>query len=320
MYTCRFEGRISRPLEIDITTGYSKMNTQGNRGTVQLSRRRLLGSAVAVATTAAVSGLPLESLAADSGVTPRIKKAVKFHMITEDLSVLDKFKLLADLGFDGTEIHVTTKVDRNDVRKAIEATGVVVHGFLNSTKPDLKYAIDSAKFYGATSVLVVAGKVDKDHPYDKVYRQQQDRVKAAVPYAEEHGVKLLIENVWNNFLLSPLEMVRFIDGMQSPAVGAYFDVGNVVRYGWPEHWIRILGPRIVKLDIKEYSREKQMNEGLRKGFQVTLGEGDCDWPTVCDALVDIGYTSGWATAEVPGGDRIRLADIAGRMDRILKLS
>lgn len=249
----------------------------------------------------------------------RIRKAVKYKMIQEDLSVLDKFKLLADLGFEGTEIHVTTKIDRQEVRKAIDATGVVVHGFLNSDKPDLKSAIDHAKYYGASSVLVVAGRVNKDNSYDRVYEQQQARLRIALPYAEQQGIKLLIENVWNGFLLSPLEMARFLDELESPAVGAYFDVGNVVRLGWPAHWIRILGHRISKLDIKEYSRKKQNEEGLRKGFQVELGEGDCDWPAVRAALDEIGYTSGWATAEVPGGDRRRLEDIARRMDNILQL-
>ncbi len=252
--------------------------------------------------------------------SPRIKKAVKFQMIQEDLPVLDKFKLLADLGFDGTEIHVTTAIDRNEVRAAIEATGVVVHGFLNSSKPDLKFAVDSAKFYGATSVLVVAGQVDKQNSYDKVYREQHDRIQAALPYAEQQGIRLLIENVWNNFLLSPLEMARFIDEFDSPAVGVYFDVGNVVRYGWPEQWIRTLGPRIGKLDVKEYSRKREKEEGLRKGFDVEIGEGDCDWPAVRKALADIGYTSGWATAEVPGGDRRRLSEIAKRMDKVLGLN
>jgi hexulose-6-phosphate isomerase len=261
---------------------------------------------------ALASGAPVKS-------GERIRKAVKYAMIAEDLSVLDKFKLLADLGFEGTEIHVTTEVDRRQVRAAIEATGVVVHGFLNSSLPDLKHAIDSAKYYGATSVLVVAGVVNEDNPYDRVYREQQQRLREALPYAAEQGIKLLVENVWNNFLLSPLEMARFIDELDSPAIGCYFDIGNVVRFGWPEHWIRILGPRIVKLDVKEYSREKQLNEGLWKGFEVEIGEGDCNWPAVRAALADIGYTSGWATAEVPGGDRKRLADIARRMDDVLQL-
>ncbi len=268
----------------------------------------------------AVASIASRSLwAAQKPEERRIRKAVKYHMITEKLSVLDKFKLLADLGFDGTEIHVTTKVDRNEVRKAIEATGVQVHGFLNSSKPDLIGAIDNAKFYGASSVLVVAGRVDKNHPYDQVYAEQQKRLRVALPYAEKQGIKLLVENVWNNFLLSPLEMARFLDELESPAVGAYFDVGNVVRFGWPDQWINILGKRIGKLDIKEYSRKKQMNEGLRKGFDVEIGEGDCDWPAVRAALKNIGYTNGWATAEVKGGDRKRLADIAERMDWVLAL-
>ena len=259
------------------------------------------------------------SRAVDTDQPPRIKKAVKYHMIKEDLSVLDKFKLLADLGFDGTEIHVTTKVDRAEVRRASEVTGVRVHGFLNSDRPDLVHAIDSAKFYGGTSVLVVAGRVNEENSYDVVYREQQDRLRDALPYAEQQGIKLLIENVWNNFLLSPLEMARFIDELESPAVGVYFDVGNVVRFGWPDQWIRILGRRIGKLDIKEYSRKKQMEEGLRKGFEVEIGEGDCNSPAVRAALNEIGYRSGWATAEVPGGNRQRLAEIAERMNQVLQL-
>ncbi len=295
------------------------MNGQDSQQFPQTSRRRFIRTMTATATTSLVACPSFRSRASEPKDLPRIKKAVKFHMIDDRLSVLDKFKLLADLGFDGTEIHVTTQVDRNEVRQAIDATGVLVHGFLNSSKPDLKHAIDSAKFYGGSSVLVVAGKVDQDHPYDKVYREQQARLKTALPYAEEQGIKLLIENVWNNFLLSPLEMVRFIDELDSPAVGAYFDVGNVVRFGWPEHWIRILGKRIGKLDIKEYSRKKQRSEGLRKGFNVEIGEGDCNWPAVRNALAEVGYTSGWATAEVPGGDRHRLADIAERMNKVLEL-
>ena len=294
------------------------MNNQTNPARSTLSRRGWLGQVVTSAAMATVS-MPSSGSVEASDAQPRVKKAVKYHMITDDLSVLDKFKLLADLGFDGTEIHVRTKIDRDEVRRAIESTGVVVHGFLNSDKPDLMHAIDSAVYYGGTSVLVVAGRVDKEHSYDQVYRNEQQRIKAAAPYAEQQGIQLLIENVWNNFLLSPLEMARFVDEIGSPAVGVYFDVGNVVRFGWPEQWIRILGHRIGKLDIKEYSRQKQLDEGLRKGFQVEIGEGDCDWPAVRRALHDIGYTSGWATAEVPGGDRNRLAEIAQRMDRSLGL-
>ena len=98
-------------------------------------------------------------------------------------------------------------------------------------------------------------------------------------------------------------MARFLDEMESPIVGSYFDIGNVVRFGFPAQWIRILGKRIGKLDVKEYSRKKQKTEGLYAGFQVEIGEGDSDWPNVRKALTEINYKTGWATAEVKGGDR-----------------
>ena len=129
---------------------------------------------------------------------------------------------------------------------------------------------------------------------------------------------LLVENVWNNFLLSPLEMARYIDELESDTLGVYFDIGNVVRFGWPEHWIRTLGTRIKKLDIKEYSREKQNDEGLWKGFDVKIGEGSVDWAAVRTELKALNY-KGWGTAEVSGGEEDRLADISARMDRVLDL-
>jgi len=100
-------------------------------------------------------------------------------------------------------------------------------------------------------------------------------------------------------------------------IGWYFDVGNVVRYGWPEHWIKTLNKRILKLDVKEYSREKEREQGFGKGFQVEMTEGDCNWPVVLKALEDIGY-NGWASAEVPGGDRIRLEKISKLMYKIFR--
>src|SRR5437764_102613 len=125
---------------------------------------------------------------------------------------------------------------------------------------------------------------------------QKRQIRKAVPLAEELGVKIAVENVWNQFLLSPLEAARYVDEFKSPAVGWHFDVGNVINYGWPEQWIRILGKRIQKLHIKEFSRKKRDSEGLWKGFEVPLGEGDNNWPAVMQALDDIGY-HGWAMAE-----------------------
>jgi len=248
----------------------------------------------------------------------RIRKAVKFGMIGGRMSVLDKFKLLKDLGFDGVEMERRERFAPRNAATASEATGLPIHGLVNGGNPDLKGAIDLARHFGATTVLVVAGRVNESSSYDDVYRTTQAWLRRALDHAAKHRVRLLVENVWNNFLLSPLEMARYLDELDSEWVGAYFDVGNVVRFGWPDQWIRILGRRIGKLDVKEYSRAKQKDEGLWKGFQVELGEGDCDWPAVRRALADIRY-DGWATAEVPGGGRERLRDIARRMDHVLGL-
>ncbi len=271
------------------------------------------------ATGGIAAGLAIQTSTQAAGANAgKIKKAVKYHMIAGDLSDFDKLRMLKDLGYDGVEARTKDKIDKKALRLASEKTGVRVHGVINSSNPDIKTAVDLAKYFDGSSVLVVAGRVNAQSPYDQVYRETQARYREAAPYAEKQGIKLLVENVWNNFLLSPLEMARYIDEINNPAMGVYFDVGNVVRYGWPEQWIRILGKRIGKLDIKEYSRDKQKNEGLWKGFQVEIGDGDCNWREVGKALKEIGY-SGWATAEVPGGDRKRLADIAERMNGALDI-
>lgn len=261
-----------------------------------------------------------------------LKKAVKLGMVREDISLLDKFKLLKQLGFDGVELGSPSSLKRDEVLAARDKSGLPIHGVVDSvhwkqtlSDPDpsvreagvagLKTALRDAEAYGATSVLLVPAKVTKEVAYADAYERSQAEIRKAIPLAEELGIKILFENVWNDFLLSPVEFARYIDELESPAVGAYFDVGNIVRYGWPEHWILALGKRIGKLDIKEYSRKLQNSEGPRAGFGVKLGDGDCDWPAVMQALAQIGFR-GWATAEVRGGDRERLKDISERMDRI----
>lgn len=262
-----------------------------------------------------------------------IKKAVKFGMVDEDISILEKFKLLKSLGFDGVEMDSPSDLDRDEVIAARDETGLPIHGVVDSvhwrkTLSDadpsvraegldgLKTALDDAHAYGASTVLLVPAVVNKDVSYADAYARSQAEIRKVLPLAQEHGVKIAIENVWNMFLLSPLEAARYIDEFESEWIGWYFDVGNIVNYSWPEHWIRTLGPRILKLDIKEYSREKRDNEGPYAGFRIEIGDGDCDWPAVNQALADIGY-EGWATAEVSGGDAARLRDIATRMDRVL---
>lgn len=295
---------------------------------------------------------PARSAAGASSRTPtaragnHIKKAIKYGMVKvrtegadnngDSTSIADKFRIVKALGFDGIEMDSPTGLDRDEVKRASEETGLPIHGVVDSvhwSKPfshpnkqvrekgleALIMAIDDSKYWGGSTVLVVPAVVSEHVAYDEAYQRSQEMIRQAVPHAEEQGIRIAFENVWNNFLLSPLEAARYVDEFQSDHVGWYFDVGNVVRFAWPEQWIRILGSRIFKLDIKEYSRKKQIEEGLWKGFHVKIGEGDCNWPEVRKALDDIGF-EGWATAEVRGGDEGRLREIAERMDKALGIS
>ena len=294
---------------------------------------KMAGVGLAGVSLAAGGMAPLRASARAVSQRGRIKKAVKFGMVEEDLSILEKFKLLKRLGFDGVEMDSPSDLDRDEVLGARDESGLPIHGVVDSvhwrktlSDPDpavraegldgLKTALDDAHAYGATTVLLVPAVVNKKVSYAEAYDRSQAEIRKVLPRAEEVGVKIAIENVWNSFLLSPLECARYIDEFESDWIGWYFDVGNIVNYSWPEHWIRTLGPRILKIDIKEYSREKRDNEGPYAGFRVPLGEGDCDWPAVVEALEEIGY-EGWGTAEIPGGNTARLRDIAERMDRIL---
>ena len=268
----------------------------------------------------------------NSDQSGKMLKSLKFGMIKEDLSVLDKFKLLKDLGFDGVELDSPNELSEKEILDARDKTGLVIPGVVNSvhwkaplSDPDpevrkqcvdsMKTALKDCKKYGGTTVLLVPAIVNEKVSYDDAYSRSQEEIKKILPIAEETGVKIAIENVWNNFLLSPLEAAKYIDEFESDMIGWYFDVGNIVRYGWPEQWIRILGKRIIKLDIKEYSRKMANEEGVWEGFKAELLEGDCNWPQVMQALDEIGYI-GWGSAEVSGGDRKRLEKISLLMDEI----
>lgn len=257
-------------------------------------------------------------------------------MVEGDGTILEKFALLKELGFDGVELDSPNQLDQRVVLQARDETGLEIPGVIDSvhwnkplSDPDpairaeglegLKVALRDARAYGADTVLLVPAVVDKRTSYDDAYVRSQAEIRRVLPLAEELGVKIAVENVWNHFLLSPLEMARYLDEFESPWIGAYFDVGNVVTYGWPEQWIRILGKRILKLDIKEFSRKKRDEEGLWAGFDVAIGEGDCDWPAVMEALLEIGY-SGWGSAEVTGGGPQRLREISERMDSVLTIA
>lgn len=312
---------------------------------INITRRDFLAT-TSVVTGAAMLSMPSiaapQSVPASSSPKRTLKKAVMYGMVAGDAPVMDKFRLLRDLGYDGVEMDSPSSLNPHEILKARDATGLNVHGMVDSVhwtdhlnNPDpavrakgvaaLQTALRDAQRFGASSVLLVPAVVNKDMPYDAAWKLSQQGIQESLPLAEELKVIIAIENVWNNFLLSPLEAVRYVDEFKSPYVAWYFDIGNVINYGWPAQWIEILGPRIVKLHIKDYSRKKRDKEGLWKGFDVELGEGDADWPATMKALDGIGYSTSsaaapggrWATAEVGGGDQKRLQQVAQQMDKVL---
>ncbi|MEM7516731.1 MAG: sugar phosphate isomerase/epimerase family protein, partial [Planctomycetota bacterium] len=276
--------------------------------------------------------LPLGRTAKDSIGVPMegLRFSLKIGMVQPGETLADKFRLLQEIGYDGVELDSPNEYANEDVLAALKsAPGFKIPGVVDSKhwqwtlgdadadvrrqgREALETALRDAKAYGASSVLLVPGVVDAARSYADVYRRSQEEIRKVVPLAEKLGVDIAFENVWNQFLLSPLEAARYVDEFESERVGWYFDIGNLVNTGYPDQWIRTLGPRIKKLDVKDYSRKKRDEEGLWKGFACKIGDGDADWPRVRGALTEIGY-SGWASAEVAGGDEERLAEILERM-------
>ena len=305
------------------------------------SRREFLGQSAlaigALAATAANSSRAADPAPAAERAVARPKRNWKKGFYggwgSKNATILENFKILKDAGFDGLEINAPSGKE-DEYKAAFAETGLLCEGVVDAvhwnttlSDPDptrratavemLKKALRECKLHRGTSVLLVPAVVNKGVSYDDAYKRSQEEIRKAIPVAEETGVKIAIENVWNSFLLSPLEAARYVDEFNSPMVGWHFDIGNILNYGWPEQWIRILGKRIVKLHIKEYSRKKRDVQGPGAGFAVLLLEGDNDWPAIMKALDDVGYSGGWATAEVGGGDLEKMKDISARLDRIL---
>jgi hexulose-6-phosphate isomerase len=282
--------------------------------------------------------LPSASRAADSVKKRPIKKGIMWDPLGGNMSVTEKFKLIAQAGFDGVEVPSGMK--QEEFLKGRDASGLTIasvvdsvhwHKTLGDPDPEvraaglegLKTSLRDCKAYGATSVLLVPAVVNERVSYDQAYTRSQTEIKKALGLAEDLGVRIAIENVWNQFHLSPMEAAAYIDQFQSPAMSWHFDIGNVINIGWPEQWIRILGGRIHKLHIKEFSRKKRNEEGLWKGFEVEYLEGDNNWPEVMKALDEIGY-KGWGTAEPAYSPKgvdapTRLAQVSRKLDAIFAL-
>ena len=192
-----------------------------------------------------------------------------------------------------------------EIKAIASGNPAVVEKSLNAMRTSLR----NAKLWGSYSVLLVPAVVNPQTSYRDAWTRSQTQIRKLIPLAQELRVVIAVEEVWNKFLLSPLEFAKYIDEFNSPWVKAWFDVGNVVLYGYPQDWIRTLGKRIVELHLKDF---KRLEDGYR---WVNLGEGDIDWPEVRKALAEIGY-SGTATTELEGGDEGYLRDVSKRVDRL----
>jgi L-ribulose-5-phosphate 3-epimerase len=287
--------------------------------TSRIDRRTFLHSTLATTAALAAGAAALEE-------KPKLKLAVKYDMIKIDGPIEKKFELVKSLGFQGVEMNSPSDIDKDEAVKARDKTGIAIHGVIDSvhwkdtlSHPDekvrarglaaLQGALDDAKVYGADTALLVPGVVNQDVSYEQCWQRSSAEVRKALPTAEKNNVKIAIEVVWNNFITTPDQLVEYVDQFKSPYVGAYFDCSNMIKYGVKSgDWIRKLGKRMLKFDFKGYSKSK--------GW-VAIGDGDEDWPDVLKALAEVGY-NGWATAEVRGGGRKELQDVAERMKRVLQ--
>ena len=286
-----------------------------------MTRRTFIESAVVMAAPLAAGELP-------------IHKAVEYSMLPEKATIPERFQMARDAGFERVECPTTpNQAEADTMKKAAEKAGIKIHSVMNMahwkyplSSPDpaiVKKSLDGARtslrnahFWGADTVLIVPAVVDPKTSYRDAYTRSQKSIRQLLPLAQELRVIIAIEEVWNKFLLSPIEFAHYIDEFQTPWVRAYFDVGNVKLYGYPQDWIRTLGNRIVKLHIKDFSfRRDTGKERLVADFAPLL-EGDIDWPDVYLALKEIGF-HGTATTELPPGDEAYLKEVYKRLTMIL---
>jgi len=257
-----------------------------------------------------------------------IKKAVEFSMLPRTLSIAERFQIAKEAGFEEIECPTTPEQAKaEEILAASKASGIRIHSVMNqehwnnplsSSDPavveksmdGMRTSLRNAKLWGADTVLLVPAVVNPATSYAQAWERSVVQIRKLIPLAQESKIIIGIEEVWNKFLLSPLEMARYVDDFNSPWIRAYFDVGNVAFYGYPHDWIRTLGKRIVKLHFKDFV----YNRGEAK-FTPLL-EGGIDFKAVHQALMDIGY-QGSATVELNGGDGNYLKEVNRRFEKIL---
>jgi len=307
--------------------GFLKKAAIGSLAAVPLANQLFAGAKIGglagAEATAAVAGTTLKG---------RFFKTLKYGMIKGG-SVQERFQMAKDAGFEAIEFN-TPGIPIEKAKAAIAATGIIVdgtvcgsHWAIRHSDPDakvrakaladLKKGIDETRAVGGSTILLVVGH-GKDGTKEEVWERSVANIKLALPHAAKMGITIVIENVWNHVAYdhkgdsnqTAAELARYVDEFNSPFVGLQFDIGNHWKYGSMGDWIRLLGKRIVKLDVKGFSREK--------GKFTKIGEGDLDFADVRKALLEINY-HGWCAAEVGGGDLNRLKEVSANMDKAFGL-
>jgi L-ribulose-5-phosphate 3-epimerase len=303
------------------------------------SRREFLKSTLTAALTAGAGVCAGAELLAASPATSAapvvappeplpIKKGLVFDMLPAKLNYADRMKLARDVGFEVVQAPTTPDEHAaEEIKKAADAANIRIDSVMNmdhwkyplsSSDPaavekslaGMRTSLHNAKLWGSDAVLLVPAVVNPQTSYRDAWSRSQTQIRKLLPLAEELKIAIAIEEVWNKFLLSPLEMAKYIGEFQSPWIQAWFDVGNVVLYGYPQDWIRTLGKSIAKAHLKDFKRKKD-------GYEwVNLGDGDVDWAAVREAFRETDY-SGSAICELDGGDQAYLRDVSRRVDRLV---
>jgi hexulose-6-phosphate isomerase len=322
-----------------------KRQHQTDDGHGWLSRRHFLAAgAASVAGAAAIDARGAETQPEDTAVVrppegKRILLSCKLGMIPREaggkkLTLADRLGLAAQAGFDGVDLDQAGQCTPEQARDAVRESGVFVHNAINHAhwekrltsadeeqratgRANIEHCMRVSHAAGGCGVLIVVGRGD-DGPADVIQRRCREEIQKLLPLAAALGQPILVENVWNRMGYdhdAPPEQsadrfVEFVDSFNSPWVGMYYDIGNHWKYGRPGDWIRALGRRCVKLDVKGFSRAQDKF--------TDIGQGDLPWDQVREALDEIGFT-GWATAEVGRGDLQRLTQVRKQMQQAFGL-
>lgn len=293
-----------------------------NRG---MNRRSFLGAAA----------LPALGKPARAAERLPIRKGVLLGMLPERLSLLERFRLAKEVGFELMECPtIRDQQEALAIRDAAAETGLRVHSVMNSdhwkyplssansddvarSMECMEVSLRNARLWGADTVLLVPAVVNPETRYEEAWERSRNQIRKLIPLAKDLQVVIAVENVWNKFLLSPIEMRDFIDSFGSEHIGSYFDVGNVMLTGYPEQWIRILGKRIRRVHFKDF----KTSVGTVEGF-CDLLEGSVNWAEVLKALKAVGY-DGYCTAEMiplyAQCPLVRIRNTSTAMDAILAL-